>query len=102
MLAIKLARIGKRKHPFYRIIVTPKQRDVYGRYVEAIGTYNPLANPAQVTLNIERAAYWVKSGAQPTDTVANILIDQKVITGKKRTTLPSKKVSKKKVDAKSA
>ncbi len=98
MLAIKLARIGKRKHPFYRIIVVPKERDTYGRYIEAIGTYNPLVHPAHITLNKERASYWIKSGAQPTNTVSNIFIDQEVLHGAKKKTFASKKFDKKAVD----
>lgn len=94
MLAIKLARIGKRKRPFYRIVVSPKQRDTFGDHVEIIGTYDPISDPAKISVNKDRALYWLKSGAQPTDTVANILIDEKVLNSLKQRTLPAKKAGK--------
>ena len=94
MLAIKLARIGKRKRPFYRIVVSPKHRDTFGDHVEIIGTYDPINEPAKIVVNKDRVLYWLKSGAQPTNTVANILIDEKVIDSLKRRTLPRKREKK--------
>ena len=73
MLAIRLTRMGAKKKPFYRIVVTEKRSKRDGRFVESIGYYDPCRNPAEVKLNQERAAYWIERGAQPTDTVRTIL-----------------------------
>ena len=70
MVKIRLRRMGAKKTPFYRIVVADS-RD--GRFIEEIGTYNPLAEPAVVNVNADRAQEWIKNGAQPTDTVRGIL-----------------------------
>ena len=69
MLAIRLARIGKKKQPFYRIVVLDKRKPRNGRTVEVVGTYDPLKNPALIQLDAERMKYWLSVGAQPSDTV---------------------------------
>ena len=69
MLAIRLARFGKKKQPFYRIVVLDKRKPRNGRTVEIVGTYDPLKNPALIQLNAERVKYWLSVGAQPSDTV---------------------------------
>ena len=73
MLMIRLARFGAKKKPTYRVVVIEKERARDSRAVEIVGTYNPVAQPAQVTLKHERIAHWLKSGAQPSDTVARLL-----------------------------
>jgi small subunit ribosomal protein S16 len=73
MLAIRLARFGAKKKPTYRVVVIEKERARNSRSVEVVGHYNPVANPAQVELNRERIEYWMKNGAQPSDTVARLL-----------------------------
>lgn len=78
MLAIRLARIGKKKNPFYRVVVTEKTRPRNGRFVEIVGTYDPLKNPAEIKLNAERIKYWLGCGAQPSDTVRSFLRNQKI------------------------
>ncbi len=78
MLAIRLSRIGKKKKPFYRVVVTDKRRPRDGRFVEIVGTYDPLKNPAEVKLNAERIKYWLGCGAQPSDTVRSFLRNQKI------------------------
>ena len=78
MLAIRLARIGKKKKPFYRVVVMDKRRPRNGRFVEIVGTYDPLKNPAEVKLNAERIKYWMGCGAQPSDTVRSFLRQQKI------------------------
>ena len=78
MLAIRLARIGKTKKPFYRVVVIDKRRPRNGRFVEIVGTYDPLKNPAEVKLNAERIKYWIGCGAQPSDTVRSFLRRQKI------------------------
>lgn len=78
MLAIRLSRIGKKKIPFYRVVVTEKTRPRNGRFVEIVGTYDPLKNPAEIKLDAERIKYWLGCGAQPSDTVRSFLRNQKI------------------------
>ena len=73
MLTIRLSRIGKRKKPFYRVVVIESSRARNGRVVEAVGTYDPLKKPAEIKLDSERVKYWLGSGAQPSDTVASFI-----------------------------
>jgi small subunit ribosomal protein S16 len=69
---IRLKRIGKKKTPFYRIIVSDAKAPVQGKFVDEIGTYDPNTNPGTVKVDAERAQKWLSNGAQPTDTVAKI------------------------------
>ena len=78
MLAIRLARIGKKKNPFYRVVVLDKRRPRNGRTVEVVGIYDPLKKPALIELNAERVKYWLSCGAQPSDTVRSFLTAQKI------------------------
>jgi small subunit ribosomal protein S16 len=73
MLMIRLARFGTKKRPHYRVVVIEKERARNSRAVEIVGHYNPVAEPAQVTLHHDRISYWMKCGAQPSDTVARLL-----------------------------
>ena len=73
MVKIRLRRMGAKKAPFYRIVVADSRYPRDGRFIEEIGTYNPLTDPASVNVNAERAQEWIKKGAQPTDTVRGIL-----------------------------
>ena len=73
MLRIRLSRIGKRKQPSYRIVVTDQRNPREGAHLEIIGHYNPLTNPATITLKEDRAIHWLQVGAQPSDTAAKIL-----------------------------
>jgi len=70
---IRLQRGGRKGYAFYRIVIADARAPRDGRFTEKIGTYNPNTNPATIDLNFERALYWVEVGAQPTDTVRNIL-----------------------------
>ena len=70
---IRLARHGAKKRPFYRIVVADSESPRDGRFLENVGTYNPLKDPADVTLKQERIKYWIEQGATPTDTVKNLL-----------------------------
>jgi len=65
--------MGAKKNPYYRIIVADSRFPRDGRFIEEIGTYNPLAEPAELKVDVERAQYWIKNGAQPTDTVRALL-----------------------------
>jgi small subunit ribosomal protein S16 len=70
---IRLKRMGKKKAPFYRIIVADSRSPRDGRFIATVGTYNPLTNPAEITVKEEEILDWLSKGAQPTDTVRNIL-----------------------------
>ena len=73
MVKIRLRRIGAKKKPFYRIVVADSRNARDGRFIEEIGTYNPLASPGEIKVDSERADYWIQKGAQPTDTVRALL-----------------------------
>ena len=73
MVKIRLRRMGAKKTPFYRIVVADSRYPRDGRFIAEIGTHNPLAEPAVVNVNADRAQEWIKNGAQPTDTVRGIL-----------------------------
>lgn len=75
-VTIRLARYGRKKLPFYRIVAADKQRKRDGRYLELLGTIDPLTEPSTVTLKADRVKYWVGVGAQPSDTVAQIIEKQ--------------------------
>jgi small subunit ribosomal protein S16 len=79
VVTIRLARIGKKKRPFYRVVVLEKTRPRNGRFVEIVGTYDPLKKPAEVKLDADRIKYWLGCGAQPSDTVRSFLRNQKLI-----------------------
>ncbi len=73
MVKIRLRRMGAKKAPFYRIVVADSRSPRDGRFIEQIGTYDPLAEPAEIKVDGERALAWIKTGAQPTDTVKSLL-----------------------------
>ena len=73
MVKIRLRRMGAKKAPFYRIVVADSRYPRDGRFIEEIGTYNPMNAEAEVKVNTELAQKWIKNGAQPTDTVRGIL-----------------------------
>jgi len=77
---MRLARHGATKKPFYRIVVADSESPRDGRYLENVGTYNPLKDPVQVTLKTDRVLYWLQQGAIPTDTVRSLLKKQGVGT----------------------
>ena len=70
---IRLRRMGAKKAPYYRVVVADSRYPRDGRFIEEIGTYNPLTDPATVNVDADRAQEWIKKGAQPTDTVRGIL-----------------------------
>ena len=73
MVKIRLRRMGAKKAPYYRIVVADARSPRDGRCIEEIGTYNPLTEPATITVDAEKAQTWIKNGAQPTDTVRGLL-----------------------------
>ncbi len=77
---IRLARHGAKKKPFYRIVVQDIESPRDGRFLETVGTYNPLKDPAEVTVKGERIKYWIEQGAIPTDTVRSLLKKEGLFT----------------------
>ncbi len=73
MLAIKLMRTGAKKRASYRVVVKEKQSKRDGAYLENVGTYDPTRNPAEVKLKMDRVQYWLSKGAQPTETVNQLI-----------------------------
>ncbi len=107
MLTIRFSRKGKKKQPIYRVIVSEKTRDPWGKYLEGLGFYDPKTKEAQ--LNKERIEFWISKGAQPTPTVHNLLVTKEIMKeekvraskskpGKKRQ-LELDRIAKEKADA---
>ena len=76
---MRLTRMGDKKSPFYRIVITDSRNARDGAYVDKVGHYNPTANPAEIVIDAEKAKDWLSKGVQPTDTVRNILINQGIL-----------------------
>ena len=73
MVKIRLRRMGAKKKPYYRIVVADSRSPRDGRSIEEVGTYNPLTDPAEITVKADRVQEWIKNGAQPTETVRALL-----------------------------
>ena len=73
MVKIRLRRMGAKKSPYYRVVVADSHFPRDGRFIEEIGVYNPISDPAEIKIDVERAQYWIKNGAQPTDTARALL-----------------------------
>lgn len=97
MLTIKLRRVGKKKQPTFRLVVTEKGRDPWGDNLEIVGWMNPRAKTK--ALEVERIKHWLSKGAQATDTVWNLLIDEKIVEGDKRRAITISKKRQAKIDA---
>ncbi len=78
---IRLKRMGMKKKPFYRVVVADERSPRDGRFIEEIGTYNPMTQPAEIKIDTEKAVQWMKNGAQPTDTVRILLKKTGAIQG---------------------
>lgn len=103
MLTLRLQRLGKKRFPTYRLIVSEKGRDTNDMYLENLGSYNPHAKANQFVPKAERIQYWLKSGAQTSGTVHNLLVNAGLIQGKKkRSVFLSKKRAAKLSEKKSA
>ena len=76
---IRLKRIGAKKTPFYRVVVADERSPRDGKFIEEIGYYNPLTNPADIKINAEKATKWLECGAQPTETVRTLLKKSEII-----------------------
>ena len=81
MVKIRLKRMGMKKKPFYRVVVADERAPRDGRFIEEIGYYDPMKQPAEINVDNEKAAEWMKNGAQPTDTVRILLKKSGAIEG---------------------
>ena len=81
MLAIRLARVGTKNKPLYRVIISEKHKDLYGHALEILGSYNP--HTKELKINSEKTKYWLSKGAGMSATVNNLLLEKKIIEGKK-------------------
>jgi len=98
MLKIRLQRVGKKHNPSYRVILTDaKQGPKSGKFIEILGSYDAIRKTKQI--KADRARYWIASGAQVSDTVHNLFVDEKIIVGKKVNPLPRKTPLKKEAPA---
>ncbi len=95
MVKIRLTRLGSKGNPFYRVVVADSRMPRDGRFIEVLGTFNPMTDPEQINIDKEKALKWIANGAQPTDT-ARALLEKAGIVEKQ----PCKRVFKKKVEKK--
>ncbi len=79
MIKLRLKRMGAKKRPSYRIVAAESRSPRDGRFIETVGTYDPLTEPSAVKVNVERARHWISVGAQPSDTVKKLLARQGVL-----------------------
>lgn len=91
MVAIRLSRIGKKGHPTYRVVVSDRQKDTVGAYLEQLGTFDPHQTPATIVLKEDRVKHWLSVGAQPSDSVHNLLVEKGLLAGPKRVIAVAKK-----------
>lgn len=89
---MRLTRMGDKKSPFYRIVIADSRTARDGKYIDLIGTYNPITDPAEVKIDAEKAKHWLSTGAQPTDTVRALLVKEGILEPKP---LPKKTCKKK-------
>ncbi len=85
MLSIRLSRVGRKNDPQFRVIIIEKRRDPWAKHLEILGHYHPRAKERGLTLKEDRIKYWLSQGAEASDTMWNILVDAKLVEGKKRT-----------------
>lgn len=76
---IRLRRMGAKKSPFYRVVVADSRFPRNGRFIEEIGTYNPMVEPADIKINADKAKEWIANGAQPTESVKSLLKRSKIV-----------------------
>ena len=77
---IRLKRIGAKKNPYYRVVVADSRSPRDGKFIEEIGTYDPMTEPASVKIDAEKATTWLKNGAQPTETVRSLFVKNGIIS----------------------
>lgn len=93
---MRLTRLGDKKSPFYRIVITDSRNARDGGYIDKVGHYNPLSNPAEIVIDAEKAKDWLAKGVQPTDTVKNILVNEGILPKPTKLSPSKTKVRKKK------
>lgn len=93
---MRLTRMGDKKSPFYRIVITDSRNARDGAYIDKVGYYNPTTVPAEIVVDEEKAKDWIKKGVQPTDTVKNILVNKGIIEKPAKLSPSKTKVRKKK------
>jgi small subunit ribosomal protein S16 len=81
---MRLTRMGDKKAPFYRVVVADSRVARDAKYIDLIGTYNPLTTPAEVKIDAEKAKTWIKNGAQPTETVKALLVKEGIVEADKK------------------
>lgn len=84
MIMLRLRRTGKTKEPTFRVIVSDRRQDTVGTYLESLGSYNPRTSPPTISLNTDRIRYWLSQGAQVSDTLHNLFVDQGILAQPKR------------------
>lgn len=84
MLSIRLSRVGKSRAPVYRVVVMPKHRDPWANTIEILGHYNPRTQPREFVVKVDRVKHWIEQGAEVSNTLWNLFIDEKIIDEKKR------------------
>ena len=77
---IRLTRLGDKKSPFYRVVVADSRAPRDGKFIDILGTYNPLTDPAEIKINADKAQKWLKNGATPTHTAKQLLVKSGIIT----------------------
>ncbi len=93
---MRLTRLGDKKSPIYRIVVVDSRKARDGEYIEKIGHYNPTAQPAQVTIDADKAKDWISKGVQPTETVKALLVQEGILEKSAKLSAPRTKTRKKK------
>lgn len=91
MLMIRLARVGKKKHPTYRVVLQEKQKASSSTVLETLGHYDPHTHPATLEVAAERVLHWMSKGAQLSDTLNNVFVERKIVQGAKRAITRTKK-----------
>ncbi|MDR2201951.1 MAG: 30S ribosomal protein S16 [Clostridiales bacterium] len=98
MVKIRLTRLGDKKTPFYRVIVADSRAPRDGRFIDTLGSYNPLANPEVIKIDGDKAKKWIADGAQPTDTARALLVRAGIIEQGKRAPAKTGSVKKNKTE----
>ncbi len=96
MVKIRLTRKGDKKSPFYRIVVADSRAPRDGAFIDIVGTYNPLVDPAEIKIDAEKAKHWLSVGARPSDTVKSMFVTAGIIENAKKAPAKTKAVKKKK------
>jgi len=102
VVKIRLKRMGTTKRPVYRLVVADSRSPRDGRFIEAIGFYDPLPNPAVVRIDEEKVRVWMKRGARPSDSARSLLVQQGILAGTQRRTAPAPAAAAKEIPAPAA